>query len=157
MVWKFRSLPIFSKLEVWSEITYGLERIAMYLQGTDNMYDLIWTDKPTKITYGDVFLQNEIEMSHYNFVQANIAELLNQFVAAERECKHLLEASLPLPAYEMVLKASHLFNLLDARGAISVTERQNYILRIRALARAIAESYYNARQQLGFPLLVKNP
>jgi glycyl-tRNA synthetase alpha chain len=126
---------------VTGEITYGLERIAMYLQNVNNMYDLIWTDKPKKITYGDVFLQNEIEMSKYNFNYANIDELLRQFAAAENECKTLIAATLPLPAYEMVLKASHTFNLLDARGAISVAERQNYILRIRALARGVAESY----------------
>ena len=142
---------------VTGEITYGLERIAMYLQGIDNMYDLVWTNKPRKITYGDVFLQNEVEMSHYNFNHANVNELLNQFTTSERECKCLLEAKLPLPAYEMVLKASHTFNLLDARGAISVTERKGYILRIRTLARAVAENYYNARKQLGFPMLGHKP
>lgn len=135
------------------EITYGLERIAMYLQGVESMYDLVWTDKPRKITYGDVFLQNEVEMSNYNFKQANVNELVNHFMAAELECQHLLELTLPLPAYEMVLKASHIFNLLDARGAISVSERQSYILRIRTLARAVAENYYNAREKLGFPML----
>jgi glycyl-tRNA synthetase alpha chain len=135
------------------EITYGLERIAMYLQGADSMYDLVWTDKPRKITYGDVFLQNEVEMSNYNFKQANVNELVNRFMASELECQHLLELTLPLPAYEMVLKASHIFNLLDARGAISVSERQNYILRIRKLARAVAETYYKAREGLGFPML----
>jgi len=135
------------------EITYGLERIAMYLQGADSMYDLVWTDKPRKITYGDVFLQNEVEMSNYNFKQANVNELVNRFMASELECQHLLELTLPLPAYEMVLKASHIFNLLDARGAISVSERQNYILRIRKLARAVAENYYKARENIGFPML----
>jgi glycyl-tRNA synthetase alpha chain len=138
---------------VAGEITYGLERIAMYLQGVDNMYDLIWTDKPNKITYGDVFLQNEDEMSHYNFHHANVDELFKKFATSELECNHLLELKLPLPAYEMVLKASHSFNLLDARGAISVTQRQNYILRVRTLARAVAEAYYEKRKQLGFPML----
>ncbi|EKE01998.1 MAG: hypothetical protein ACD_21C00003G0001 [uncultured bacterium] len=142
---------------VAGEITYGLERIAMYLQGVDSMYDLVWTDNPKKTTYGDVFLQNEIEMSNYNFNHANVDDLFNQFAASERECKLLLAEALPLPAYEMVLKASHLFNLLDARGAISVTERQNYILRIRALARGVAENYYEKRKQLGFPLLANVP
>jgi glycyl-tRNA synthetase alpha chain len=135
------------------EITYGLERIAMYLQGVDSMYDLVWTDKPRKITYGNVFLQNEVEMSNYNFKQANVNELVKRFIASELECQHLLELALPLPAYEMVLKASHIFNLLDARGAISVSERQNYILRIRTLARAVAENYYKVREGLGFPML----
>lgn len=138
------------------EITYGLERIAMYLQGANSMYDLVWTDKPRKITYSDVFLQNEVEMSNYNFKQANVNELVNRFIASELECQHLLELTLSLPAYEMVLKASHIFNLLDARGAISVSERQNYILRIRALARAVAENYYKTREKLGFPMLTKN-
>ncbi|MBU0743971.1 MAG: glycine--tRNA ligase subunit alpha [Gammaproteobacteria bacterium] len=140
---------------ITSEISYGLERIAMHLQGINNMYDLIWVDKPSKITYGDVFSQNEEEMSHYNFTHANIDNLFSHFVQYEIECKSLLMASLTLPAYEMVLKASHTFNLLDARGAISVSERQSYILRIRTLARMVAESYYKAREQLGFPLVKK--
>ena len=137
---------------VTGEITYGLERIAMYLQGVNSMYDLIWADNP-KVTYGDVFLQNEVEMSDYNFNHANISELVNQFNFFECECNSLLQSSLPLPAYEMVLKTSHIFNLLDARGAISVAERQNYILRIRTLARLVAENYYKAREKLGFPML----
>ncbi|CAL7960648.1 glycine--tRNA ligase subunit alpha [Gammaproteobacteria bacterium] len=138
---------------VTGEITYGLERIAMYLQNVDSMYDLVWTDEPKKITYGEVFLQNEIEMSSYNFNYANARDLVNQFTICERECGHLLELNLPLPAYEMVLKASHTFNLLDARGVISASERQNYILRIRTLARLVAENYYKVREGLGFPLL----
>jgi glycyl-tRNA synthetase alpha chain len=138
---------------VAGEITYGLERIAMYLQHVDSMYDLVWTDKPKKITYGDVFLQNEIEMSRYNFACANISELVAQFIFFERECGLLLEQNLLLPGYEMLLKASHVFNLLDARGAISVAERQSYILRMRALARLVAENYYKSREALGFPLL----
>ena len=138
---------------VAGEISYGLERIAMYLQNVNNMYDLVWTDQPSRVTYGDVFLQNETEMSHYNFTHANVQNLLSQFVVYENDCKHLLESALSLPAYEMVLKASHAFNLLDSRGAISVSERQNYILRIRTLARLVAEAYYNERKQLGFPML----
>ena len=138
---------------VCAEITYGLERIAMHIQGINNIRDIIWVDEPSPVTYGDVFFQNEVEMSHYNFNHANIQNLLQQFAAHENECKSLLLASLALPAYEMVLKASHIFNLLDARGAISVGARQNYILRIRALARMVAESHYNTRKQLGFPLL----
>ena len=138
---------------VAGEISYGLERIAMYLQNVNNMYDLVWTDQPSRVTYGDVFLQNETEMSQYNFTHANVQNLLSQFVVYENDCKHLLESALSLPAYEMVLKASHAFNLLDSRGAISVSERQNYILRIRTLARLVAEAYYNERKQLGFPML----
>jgi len=127
---------------ITGEITYGLERLAMHLQGINNIYDLIWTNKPTKITYGDIFLQNEIEMSHYNFQHADIKYLLDQFIKHENECKRLLQSSLTIPAFEVVLKASHAFNLLDARGAVSVAERQNYILRIRTLAKMVAESYY---------------
>lgn len=138
---------------VTAEISYGLERIAMYLQDINNICDVVWVDKPSLVTYGDVFLQNEVEMSHYNFSHANVQNLLQQFITYEDECKSLLLSSLTLPAYEMVLKASHAFNLLDARGAISVGARQNYILRIRTLARMVAESYYNRRKQLGFPLL----
>ena len=137
------------------EISYGLERIAMHLQGVNSMYDLVWSDQPSQLTYGDIFFQNEAEMSHYNFTHANVQNLLSQFVVYENDCKLLLESSLSLPAYEMVLKASHVFNLLDSRGAISVSERQNYILRIRALAKMVAETYYNERKQLGFPLLNK--
>lgn len=140
---------------VTCEISYGLERIAMHLQNKDNMYDLVWADKPKFITYKDVFLQNEIEMSCYNFNHANTKNLFNQFTQYENESKSLLAVLLPLPAYEMVLKASHIFNLLDARGVISVSERQNYILRIRSLACMVAEHYYNTRKQLGFPLLKK--
>lgn len=126
---------------VTGEITYGLERIAMYLQDVNSMYDLIWTDKPHQITYKDVFFQNEVEMSDYNFNHANVESLLHQFATYEQECKHLVESGLTLPAYEMVIKASHAFNLLDARGAISVSQRQNYILKIRTLARMVAERY----------------
>ncbi|ADE13422.1 glycyl-tRNA synthetase, alpha subunit [Nitrosococcus halophilus Nc 4] len=139
---------------VTGEITYGLERIAMYLQGVSSVYDLIWTDGPLgRITYGDVFHQNEVEMSTYNFEQADTESLFAWFNSCEAESKRLIEAGLPLPAYEMVLKASHTFNLLDARRAISVTERQRYILRVRALARAVAEAYLARREALGFPML----
>jgi glycyl-tRNA synthetase alpha chain len=127
---------------VTGEITYGLERLAMYLQNVNSMYDIVWTDGPFgKVTYGDVFKQNEIEMSKYNFEYADIEGLTKQFGYYEQECMRLLEVGLPLPAYEMVLKASHAFNLLDARKAISVTERQRYILRVRTLAKAVAEKY----------------
>jgi glycyl-tRNA synthetase alpha chain len=124
---------------VTGEITYGLERIAMYLQGVDNMFDIIWAGN---VTYGDVFHENEVEMSKYNFEQANVPALLKHFSFYEEECQKLVAENLPLPADEMVLKASHVFNLLDARGAISVTERQCYILRVRVLAKSVAENYY---------------
>ena len=128
---------------VTGEITYGLERIAMYLQGVDSIYDLTWVQgEQGAVKYGDVFLTNEQEMSAYNFEHANVDVLLQHFDQYESECQGLVEAQLPLPAYEMVLKASHTFNLLDARGAISVTERQAYILRVRALSRAVAHAYF---------------
>jgi glycyl-tRNA synthetase alpha chain len=139
---------------VMGEITYGLERLAMPLQLVDNIYDLTWCKTPEGVvTYGDVFHQNEVEMSKYNFELANTAELFKQFHTYEQESLRLIEAGLPLPAYEMAMKASHTFNLLDARRAISVTERQQYILKIRRLSKAVAESYFAARQALGFPLL----
>jgi glycyl-tRNA synthetase alpha chain len=132
---------------ITGEITYGLERIAMYLQGVDSVYDIIWTDnKFGKITYGDIFHQNEVEMSKYNFELANIEELFKFFNFYEQECQRLLELKLALPAYEMVLKASHTFNLLTARHAVSVSERQAYVLRIRNLARAVAEFVVNNYQ-----------
>lgn len=138
---------------VTGEITYGLERIAMYLQGVESVFDLVWTDGPLgKVTYGDVFHQNEVEQSTYNFEHANVDELFKIFDNCEKESQKLIEASLPLPAYEQMLKASHTFNLLDARHAISVTERQRYILRVRQLSRAVAEAYYARREQLGFPM-----
>lgn len=142
---------------VTGEITYGLERIAMYIQGVDSMFDLIWSKTKEGITsYGDVFHHNEVEMSAYNFEQANVPILLEHFNFYESECLRLLECNLPLPAYEMVLKASHVFNLLDARHAISVTERQRYILRVRKLAHGVAEKYYNAREALDFPMVHSN-
>jgi len=138
---------------VTGEITYGLERIAMYLQGKDNIFDLIWTENENgSVSYGDVYHQNEIEMSTYNFENANVKKLFNQFNMYEEESLSLIDKNLPLPAYEFVLKASHTFNLLDARRAISVTERQRYILRVRTLAKSVAQSYFQSRRQLGFPL-----
>ena len=139
---------------VTGEITYGLERIAMYLQGVENLFDLVWADGPLgRITYGDIYHQNEVEQSAYNFEHADVDFLFRQFDHCEAESQKLIEAQLPLPAYEQVLKASHAFNLLDARHAISVTERQRFILRVRNLARAVAESYYASRESLGFPML----
>jgi len=138
---------------VTGEITYGLERLAMYLQGVDSVYDLIWADGPFgTVTYGDVFHQNEVEQSTYNFEHANVPKLFELFDFYESEANRLMAAELPLPAYEMVVKASHTFNLLDARRAISVTARQQYILRVRSLARSIAQSYLLARAKLGFPM-----
>ncbi len=138
---------------VTGEITYGLERLAMYLQGVDSVYDLVWTKGQFgTVTYGDVFHQNEVEQSTYNFEYAPVDKLFELFDFYETEANRLMEAKLPLPAYEQVIKASHSFNLLDARGAISVTERQRYILRVRTLARAIAQSYVQARAELGFPM-----
>ncbi len=139
---------------VSGEITYGLERLAMYLQGVESVYDLVWTDGPAgRVTYGDVFHQNEVEQSAYNFEHADTTALFAEFAHREQACGTLLAAKLPLPAYEQVLKASHAFNLLDARKAISVTERQRYLLRVRALARAVALAYHQSREALGFPLL----
>lgn len=138
---------------VTGEITYGMERIAMYLQNVNSVYDLVWTESAAgRVTYGDIYHQNEVEMSTYNFEKADTQVLFGQFDAYERQSQALIAENLPLPAYEMVLKASHTFNLLDARHAISVTERQRYILRVRGLARAVAQAYYTRREQLGFPL-----
>ncbi len=139
---------------VMGEITYGLERLAMYLQDVESVYDLVWSEGPFgTVTYGDVFHQNEVEQSTFNFEHADVEFLLQQFNFYEKEAKRLIEAKLALPAYEMVLKASHTFNLLDARKAISVTERQSYILRVRELAKLVAEAYYESREALGFPML----
>ena len=138
---------------VTGEITYGLERLAMYLQEVESVFDLVWTRGPQGVlTYGDVFHQNEVEMSKYNFEQADTEAMLKWFDTCEAESARLIELGLSLPAYEMVLKASHSFNLLDARHAISVTERQRYILRVRTLSRAVAQAYYDAREALGFPI-----
>jgi glycyl-tRNA synthetase alpha chain len=139
---------------VTGEITYGLERIAMYLQDVKSVFDLTWTDGPLgKVTYGDVFHQNEVEMSAYNFKHADTEMLFKQFDHCEQQANELIELNLPLPAYEMMVKASHSFNLLDSRHAISVTERARFIGRVRALARMIAQSYYSRRENLGFPML----
>ncbi|OGT36873.1 MAG: glycine--tRNA ligase subunit alpha [Gammaproteobacteria bacterium RIFCSPHIGHO2_12_FULL_37_14] len=139
---------------VTGEITYGLERLAMALQQVDNLYDLIWAAGPQgTVSYGDVYRQTEVEMSTYNFEVADINHLFEHFRFYEKESQRLIDLKLPLPAYEMLLKASHTFNLLDARGALAVTERQHHILKIRRLAKAVAESYYQRREALGFPLL----
>ncbi len=163
---------------ITGEITYGLERLAMYLQGVDNVYNLIWTDgAPSpgrsqdgalpsggglpggslggRLTYGDVYKQNEVEQSTYNFEHSDVEFLLTAFAAHERQSAHLMAQQLALPAYEQMLKAGHSFNLLDARGAISVTERATYIGRIRTLARAVAQSYLDSRARLGFPMAPK--
>jgi glycyl-tRNA synthetase alpha chain len=125
----------------------------MYLQGVESVYDLVWTDG---VSYGDVFHQNEVEMSTYNFQHAPVDDLFHFFDVYERESTNLIEKNLPLPAYEMMLKTSHTFNLLDARNAISVTERQRYILRVRTLARAVAKAYYDRREALNFPMTAKD-
>jgi tetrameric-type glycyl-tRNA synthetase alpha subunit len=138
---------------VSGEITYGLERIAMCLQSVESVFDLTWANtNKNRVSYGDIYHQNEVEMSRYNFELADTDSLFDWFDTCEKESQTLIDEGLPLPAYEMVLKASHTFNLLDARHAISVTERQRYILRVRALAKAVAQSYYNSRETLGFPL-----
>jgi len=135
---------------IMGEITYGLERLAMYLQRVENVFDLVWTPG---LRYRDVYHQNEVEQSAYNFEHANAAMLFEHFASYEAEAKRLMQVELALPAYEMVLKAAHTFNLLDARGAISVTERAGYMARIRAVARAVAQAYYESRERLGFPML----
>ncbi|ALT78440.1 MULTISPECIES: glycine--tRNA ligase subunit alpha [unclassified Roseateles] len=143
---------------ITGEITYGLERLAMYLQGVESVYDLVYVegkDGAPDIKYGDVFHQNEVEQSTYNFEHSDVDFLLTAFAAHEKQSKHLMEQALALPAYEQLLKAGHSFNLLDARGAISVTERAAYIGRIRNLARAVAQSYLDSRARLGFPMAPK--
>lgn len=139
---------------VMGELAYGIERIALYLQNKQRTQDLVWTRGPLgTVTYGDIYLQTEVEMSKYNFELADTKMLFEHFDEWEAESTRMIAAELPLPAYEMVLKTSHIFNLLDARNAISVTERQQYILRVRNLARQVAELYYSSREKLGFPLL----
>ncbi|MGH8803086.1 MAG: glycine--tRNA ligase subunit alpha, partial [Casimicrobiaceae bacterium] len=143
---------------ITGEITYGLERLAMYLQGCENVYDLVWTTvrddaEERVLCYGDVYRQNEVEQSTYNFEHSNAPRLVEQFAFCESEAKRLLEARLPLPGYEMILRAAHTFNLLDARGAISVTERAAYIGRIRTLSRLVAQTYLESREALGYPML----
>jgi glycyl-tRNA synthetase alpha chain len=140
---------------VLGEITYGLERLAMYLQNVDSVYDLVWTQTNGRdVSYGEIYHQNEVEQSHYNFEHANVEALFAWFDTCEQEANKLVALGLPLPAYEQVLKASHTFNLLDARRAISVTERQRFILRVRNIARQVAETYYSSRESLGFPGIV---
>ena len=140
---------------VLGEITYGIERLAMYLQGVENVYDLVWSIAPDgrPVSYGDVYHQNEVEQSTFNFEHSNIDFLFSLFTNYESEARRVVELGLPLPAYEMVLKAAHTFNMLDARGAISVTERAAYIGRIRNLSRAVAQAYFESREALGFPML----
>jgi glycyl-tRNA synthetase alpha chain len=139
---------------VMGEITYGLERLAMYIQGKESIFDIVWTQGPFGIvTYGDVFHQNEVEQSTYNFEKADTAFLSVQFDAYEMACQRLIKDKLVLPAYEQMVHASHAFNLLDARHAVSVTERQRFILRVRTLARAVAETYFASREALNFPLI----
>ncbi|HIG42127.1 MAG: glycine--tRNA ligase subunit alpha [bacterium] len=138
---------------VTGEITYGLERLALYIQGVEDFKQLVWSNTVNQtVTYADVFHQYEVEMSAYNFDYSNVDALFDQFNFFESETGRLLEANLPLAAYEFVMKASHAFNLLDARHAVSVTERQRYILRVRALSRGVAQAYLDSRRELGFPL-----
>ena len=146
----FQEVGSLKCLPITGEITYGIERLAMYLQGVESIFDLQWTDT---MTYRDVYHQNEVEQSTYNFEHSNVEMLLRHFNEYEAEAKKLIEAQLALPAYEMVMKSSHTFNLLDARGAISVTERAAYIGRVRNLSRAVASSFYASRERLGFPML----
>lgn len=153
----FQQIGGLSCKPVTGELTYGLERIAMAVLEVDNLFQLPWAQTPQGIiTYGDLFLQNEKEMSAYNFEHAEVTALFNLFEYYEKETKKLVELDLPLPAYEMVIKASHLFNLLDARKAISVSERQRYILRVRQLSKAVAETYYKSREALGFPMIKRH-
>jgi glycyl-tRNA synthetase alpha chain len=138
---------------IMGEIAYGLERLAMYIQGKESIFDIVWADGAFgTVTYGDIFHQNEVEQSTYNFEKADTGALLQQFDAAEAACQNLVQEKLALPAHEQLVKASHAFNLLDARHAVSVTERQRFILRVRTLARAVAEGYRESREALGFPL-----
>jgi glycyl-tRNA synthetase alpha chain len=146
---------------VLGEITYGIERLAMYLQGVENVYDLVWTEWEENgvrksLSYGDVFHQNEVEQSTYNFEHSNTELLFQAFNNHESEAKRLIELALTLPAYEQIMKASHSFNMLDARGAISVTERAAYIGRVRTLSRLVAQAYYDSREKLGFPMLSRS-
>jgi len=139
---------------VLGELAYGIERLAMYIQKVESVYDLVWGHSGNRVvTYGDVFHQNEVEQSAYNYEHADVDSLFATFDECEKACKNLTELELPLPAYEQVLKGSHSFNLLDARHALSVTERQRYILRVRTMARQVAEGYYARREALGFPLV----
>ncbi len=139
---------------VTGEITYGLERLAMYLQDVENIFDIVWTDGPLgRISYRDVYHQNEVEQSRYNFELADIDSLFHAFDLAEHDCQRLIELKLALPAYEQMLVASHTFNLLDARQAMSVSERQRFILRVRDMSKSVAAAYYASREAMGFPMV----
>lgn len=139
---------------VTGEISYGLERLAMYLQDVESIFDIVWTDGPLgRISYRDVYHQNEVEQSRYNFELADIDSLFNAFDRAEHDCQRLIELKLALPAYEQMLVASHTFNLLDARQAMSVSERQRFILRVRDMSKSVAAAYYASREALGFPMI----
>jgi len=139
---------------VTGEITYGLERLAMYLQEVESIFDIVWTDGPLgRISYRDVYHQNEVEQSRYNFELADTDSLFNAFDLAEHDCQRLIELKLALPAYEQMLVASHTFNLLDARQAVSVSERQRFILRVRDMSKSVADTYYASREALGFPMV----
>ena len=146
----FQEVGSLSCKPVHGEITYGLERLAMYMQDVESVFDLTWTPG---VTYRDVYHQNEVEQSRYNFELSDVDMLFRHFGEYEQEAKRLIEAQCVLPGYEMVMKASHTFNLLDARGAISVTERAAYIGRVRTLSRAVAQAYYESREKLGFPMV----
>ena len=148
----FQQVGGFDCKPIPGEITYGLERIAMYIQGVDSVYDLQFNDE---LTYGDIFHDNEVQYSKFNFEEVNTEILFQQFQDAETQCAHLNKKNLPLPAYDYCLQGSHLFNLLDARGVISVTERAAYIGRVRTMAKACAEGYLARREELGFPLCKK--
>jgi glycyl-tRNA synthetase alpha chain len=156
----FQEVGSLKCVPITGEITYGLERLAMYLQKVETVYDLVWTEG---VTYRDVFHQNEVEQSTFNFEHSDAAMLFRHFDDFEAEAKRLIESKLALPAYERIMKCSHTFNLLDARGAISVTERAAYIGRVRALSRGVANCYYASREALGFPMVgqtsnaIKNP
>ncbi len=139
---------------VTGEITYGLERLAMYLQDVESIFDIVWTDGPLgRISYRDVYHQNEVEQSRYNFELADVDSLFNAFDLAEHDCQRLIELKLALPAYEQMLIASHTFNLLDARQAMSVSERQRFILRVRDMSKSVATAYYASREAMGFPMV----
>ena len=139
---------------VTGEITYGLERLAMYLQDVESIFDIVWTDGPLgRISYRDVYHQNEVEQSRYNFELADVDSLFNAFDLAEHDCQRLIELKLALPAYEQMLVASHTFNLLDARQAMSVSERQRFILRVRDMSKSVATAYYASREAMGFPMV----
>ncbi|MBN1899616.1 MAG: glycine--tRNA ligase subunit alpha [Spirochaetes bacterium] len=149
----FQTVGGFSLTPISVELTYGLERIAMYLQNKESVYDILWNKT---VTYGQIHHRDEVEYSHYNFEIANVERLFHFFEDYEKECKQILDQGYVMPAYDYVLKCSHVFNLLDARGAISVTERTRYIGRVRSMAKACAEKYIQMREKMGYPLLKKS-